>query len=80
VEDRLHVYCLGTVSPALTHERQGISTLIKAGPHWLLFDTGRETLQRMFECDVPIADVTNIFYTHHDAVIGVGTAGYRGLY
>jgi ribonuclease Z len=73
---------LGTGSPSLTHERQGTSTLIKAGEHWLLFDTGRETLQRMFECGVPIPDVTNVFYTHlhSDHICGFGDFWMTGWY
>ncbi len=81
-EECLHVYFLGTGSPALTHERQGTSTLIKAGPHWLLFDTGRETLHRMFECGVPIADITNVFYTHlhSDHICGFGDFWISGWF
>jgi ribonuclease Z len=78
----IHIYFLGTGSPALTVDRHGIATLIKAGPHWLLFDTGRATLQQMYECGVPIPDVTNVFYTHlhSDHICGFGDFWVSGWF
>ena len=55
---------LGTGSPTPEADRYGIATLIEAGPHRLLFDTGRATVQRLHDCGIPIADVTTVFYTH----------------
>ncbi len=78
----LQVIFLGTGPPQLSRDRHGISTLIKAGPHWLLFDTGRATLQRMFECGVPVRDVTNVFYTHlhSDHICGFGDFWITGWF
>lgn len=64
LEEHLHIWLLGTGSPSLSVSRHGIATLIRAGGRWLLFDTGRATLQRMYECGIPIPEVTDIFYTH----------------
>jgi ribonuclease Z len=64
LEEHLHIWTLGTGSPSLSVHRHGISTLIQAKGKWLLFDVGRATLQRMYECGIPIPDVTNVFFTH----------------
>ena len=64
LEQYMQVWMLGTGSPSLSVARHGISTLVKANGRWLLFDTGRATLQRMYECGIPVPEVTDIFYTH----------------
>jgi ribonuclease Z len=64
VESQIHIWMLGTGSPSLSLSRHGIATLIQANGKWLLFDVGRATLQRMYECGIPIGDVTNVFFTH----------------
>lgn len=64
LDEHVRIWLLGTGSPSLSLHRHGIATLIKAKGRWLLFDVGRATLQRMFECGIPIPEVTNVFFTH----------------
>ena len=64
LEDHVHIWTLGTGSPSLSVHRHGISTLIRANGRWLLFDTGRATLQRMFECGIAVPEVRDVFFTH----------------
>lgn len=64
LDQYMQAWMLGTGSPSLSVARHGISTLVRANGRWLLFDTGRATLQRMYECGIPIPEVTDIFYTH----------------
>ncbi len=80
--DYLQVTFLGTGGPPPSLERHGISTLIKAGPHWLLFDTGRATLQRMHECGIPVDEIRNVFYTHlhSDHISGFGDFWMTGWF
>lgn len=58
------VYLLGTGGPEFTVSRTGISTLVIAGDSHFLFDTGRGTAQRIYECGIPFSDIDKIFYTH----------------
>ncbi|MCL1629924.1 MBL fold metallo-hydrolase [Roseibaca sp. V10] len=58
------VWLLGTGSPSLQVCRHGISTLMQLRGRFFLFDTGRATLQRMYECGIPAAQVRNVFITH----------------
>lgn len=58
------VYLLGTGGPEFTAGRTGISTLIVAGDSCFLFDTGRGTAQRIYECGIPFSAIDKIFYTH----------------
>jgi ribonuclease Z len=60
----MKVYLLGTGGPEITLHRQGSAVLIEVNDQKLLFDAGRSVLQRLFECSVSIADVTQIFFTH----------------
>ena len=62
--------------------RQGIATLLRAGDEWLLFDTGRATLQRLYECGIPAAKVHRIFYTHlhSDHICGLGDLWMTGWF
>jgi ribonuclease Z len=78
----MRVTFLGTGSPRPSGTRHGIGTLIEAGPHRLLFDTGRATLQRMHDCGISIADVTNVFYTHlhSDHISGFGDFWMTGWF
>ncbi len=62
--DGITVVLLGTGGPELTRGRQGAATLIEAGGHRLLFDTGRGVLQRLYEARVDPAKVTEVFFTH----------------
>jgi ribonuclease Z len=64
VADYAQVWLLGTGSPSLQACRHGISTLIRLRDRYFLFDIGRATLQRMYECAVPIPEVDHVFITH----------------
>lgn len=64
LDEHLRIWMLGTGSPSLSVARHGIATLIRANGRWLLFDVGRATLQRMYECGIPIPEVTDVFFTH----------------
>lgn len=64
VDDHARVWLLGTGSPSLQACRHGISTLMKLRGRYYLFDVGRATLQRMYECAIPAAEVDNVFITH----------------
>ena len=63
-QDYAQVWLLGTGSPSLQACRHGISTLMRFGERYFLFDIGRATLQRMYECAVPIPEVDRVFITH----------------
>jgi len=58
------VWLLGTGSPSLQACRHGISTLMLLNGRYFLFDVGRATLQRMYECAIPAAKVEHVFITH----------------
>lgn len=58
------VYLLGTGGPEFTVNRMGISTLITAGDSCFLFDTGRGSAQRIYECGIPFSAIDKVFYTH----------------
>ena len=60
----LRVLLLGTGGPELTTSRQGAATLIEAGGHRLLFDTGRGVVQRLYESRIDPAQITEVFFTH----------------
>lgn len=63
----IEVTLLGTGGPQLFPDRVGYSTLVEAGGQKLLFDTGRGVLQRLYESDIAIEEVIDVFYTHlHD--------------
>jgi ribonuclease Z len=60
----IRITLLGTGGPELTPSRLGESTLVQAGGQMLLFDTGRGTLQRLYESRAHITGITNVFFTH----------------
>lgn len=64
LSDYARVWLLGTGSPSLQACRHGISTLMLLRGRYFLFDVGRATLQRMYECAIPAAKVENVFITH----------------
>ena len=64
LDEHVRIWMLGTGSPSLSVTRHGIATLIRANGRWLLFDVGRATLQRMYECGIPVPEVTDVFFTH----------------
>jgi ribonuclease Z len=67
------VTLLGTGNPRPTIERFGPSILVEAGKQKLLFDCGRGATQRLYQLQIPFADVTALFLTHlhSDHVVGI---------
>lgn len=63
-EPDMRVILLGTGGPELTPNRAGYATLVEAGGQTLLFDAGRNVLQRLYESKVKATDVTQVFFTH----------------
>jgi len=53
--------------------RFGPSTLIEAGGHYLLFDSGRGVTQRLYQLKIPFNDVNTLFLTHlhSDHTVGI---------
>ena len=70
--DLFRVTLLGTGAPPPVLERFGPSTLIEAGKEKFIFDAGRGAMQRLHQLNIPFADITGIFLTHHhsDHVVG----------
>lgn len=63
-EPDMRVILLGTGGPELTQNRAGYATLVEAGGQTLLFDAGRNVLQRLYESKIKATDVTRVFFTH----------------
>ncbi|MDF3937237.1 MBL fold metallo-hydrolase [Pseudomonas citronellolis] len=63
-EDSIKVTLLGTGTPILNVNRFGMSTLVEAGPHKLLFDAGRGAAIRLHQLQVPLRDIEAVFITH----------------
>lgn len=63
-EERIRVTLLGTGGPEFFPDRLGISTLVEANGHKLLFDVGRGTDQRLYESRVNPKEIRSIFLTH----------------
>lgn len=63
-EPDMRVILLGTGGPELTPNRAGYATLVEAGGQMLLFDAGRDVLQRLYESRIKVTDVTKVFFTH----------------
>jgi ribonuclease Z len=75
IEPPEHVFrvtLLGTGAPPPILERFGPSTLVEAGDQKFIFDAGRGAMQRLHQLDIPFADITGMFLTHHhsDHVVG----------
>jgi ribonuclease Z len=70
--DLFRVTLLGTGAPPPVLDRFGPSTLVEAGKEKLIFDAGRGAMQRLHQLDLPFADITGVFLTHHhsDHVVG----------
>jgi ribonuclease Z len=70
--DLFRVTLLGTGAPPPLLDRFGPSTLVEAGREKLIFDAGRGAMQRLYQLDIPFADITGLFLTHHhsDHVVG----------
>jgi ribonuclease Z len=61
----LKVILLGTAGgPTINADRQGISTLVLAGPEKLLFDCGRGLTTSLAKLSINPSTVTKIFLTH----------------
>jgi ribonuclease Z len=69
----LKVTLLGTGNPRPTIERFGPSILVEAGKEKLLFDCGRGATQRLYQLQIPFAEVTALFLTHlhSDHIVGI---------
>jgi ribonuclease Z len=67
------VTLLGTGNPRPALERFGPSTLVEAGKERLLFDCGRGATQRIYQLNIPFAEVTALFLTHlhSDHTVGI---------
>ena len=77
------VTLLGTSSPSPSIERFGMSTLVEAGEHRLLFDCGRGAIQRLLQLgpDYPRVDRLFLTHLHSDHIVGYRTCGLlRGLW
>jgi ribonuclease Z len=69
----LKVTFLGTGYPRPVIERFGPSLLVEAGKQKLLFDCGRGATQRIYQLQIPFAELTALFLTHlhSDHVVGI---------
>ena len=67
------VTLLGTSSPSPSIERFGMSTLVEAGEHRLLFDCGRGAIQRLLQLgpDYPRVDRLFLTHLHSDHIVGI---------
>jgi ribonuclease Z len=70
--DLFRVTLLGTGAPPPVLDRFGPSTLVEAGKEKFIFDAGRGAMQRLNQLNIPFADITGLFLTHHhsDHVVG----------
>jgi ribonuclease Z len=71
-DDPFRVTLLGTGAPPPRLDRFGPSTLVEAGKEKFIIDAGRGAMQRLNQLQIPFADITGIFLTHHhsDHVVG----------
>jgi hypothetical protein len=60
----LEVTLLGTGSPIFVPGRYSISTLIRAGDEYLLFDCGRGASIRLHEAGLHPGNINKLFLTH----------------
>jgi ribonuclease Z len=69
----LNVTLLGTGNPRPSVQRFGPSMLVEAGKQKLLFDCGRGATQRLYQLQIPFAEVTALFLTHlhSDHIVGI---------
>ena len=70
--DLFRVTLLGTGAPPPIVDRFGPSTLVEAGKEKFIFDAGRGAMQRLHQLNIPFAEITGVFLTHHhsDHVVG----------
>lgn len=73
---------MGTGGPEITQSREGIATLITAGENQLLFDSGRNVMQNIYDAGIDPRDVTQIFLTHlhNDHIEGLPTLWMTGWF
>ena len=71
-QDLFRVTLLGTGAPPPVLDRFGPSTLVEVGTEKFIFDAGRGGMQRLHQLQIPFADITGVFLTHHhsDHVVG----------
>lgn len=71
-QDLFRVTLLGTGAPPPVLDRFGPSTLIEVGTEKFIFDAGRGAMQRLHQLQIPFAEITGLFLTHHhsDHVVG----------
>ncbi|MEO8752189.1 MAG: MBL fold metallo-hydrolase [Casimicrobiaceae bacterium] len=61
----IQVVLLGTAGgPTINPQRQGVGTLVTAGPETLLFDAGRGVTTSMARLSINASAVTKVFLTH----------------
>jgi len=72
-DNTLEVTLLGTGSPIFVPGRYSISTLIRAGDEYLLFDCGRGASIRLHETGLHPGHINKLFLTHlhSDHVVGI---------
>jgi ribonuclease Z len=70
--DPFRVTLLGTGAPPPVLDRFGPSTLVEVGTEKFIFDAGRGAMQRLHQLQIPFANITGVFLTHHhsDHVVG----------
>ena len=66
------VTLLGSGAPPPVLDRFGPATLVEVGAEKFIFDAGRGAMQRLHQLQIPFADITGMFLTHHhsDHVVG----------
>ncbi len=71
-QDLFRVTLLGTGAPPPVLDRFGPSTLVEVGAEKFIFDAGRGAMQRLHQLQIPFANITGVFLTHHhsDHVVG----------
>ncbi len=62
--DFMRVTLLGTGSPRVEADRAGPAVLVEAGGKMLLFDAGRNIVQRLAQAGMPISEIDTVFLTH----------------
>src|SRR3989304_5290798 len=71
--ENLKVTLLGTGTPRPLIDRFGPSTLIQTDKETFLFDCGRGVAQRLWQLQIPLRQVSDLFLTHlhSDHLVGI---------
>ena len=71
--ESLKVTLLGTGTPTPLIDRFGPSTLVQTDKETFLFDCGRGAAQRIWQLQIPLRQVTDLFLTHlhSDHLVGI---------